>query len=81
MVKTAANTCVRKLLLSINHRIENLSLQSTENRCVDFKPHFSIPFPRDPDFVDRPALQEWLEEQYNASLARRIALVGMGGFG
>jgi hypothetical protein len=48
---------------------------------VDVKPHFMIPFPRDPDFVDRPVLRGWLEEQYNASPARRLALVGMGGFG
>ncbi|KAL7921812.1 hypothetical protein ACQKWADRAFT_294513 [Trichoderma austrokoningii] len=70
-----------KLLLDINQRIENLSLQAAENRLADPKPHFNIPFPRDLDFVDRPALREWLEEQYNASPARRIALVGMGGFG
>lgn len=70
-----------KLLLDINERIENLSLQSVEDRSKDCKPHFLIPFPRDPDFVDRPVLQEWLEEQYNTNPARRIALVGMGGFG
>ncbi|KAL6910181.1 hypothetical protein GGI43DRAFT_389514 [Trichoderma evansii] len=70
-----------KLLLNINERIENLSLQPGGNTSVNCKPHFIVPFPRDPDFVDRPALRQWLEEQYNASLARRIALVGMGGFG
>ncbi|UKZ86328.1 uncharacterized protein TrAFT101_002164 [Trichoderma asperellum] len=70
-----------KLLLDINGRIENLSLRSVENRSKDCKPHFMIPFPRDPDFVDRPVLREWLEEQYNTNPARRIALVGMGGFG
>jgi hypothetical protein len=48
---------------------------------VEFKPLFIVPFPRDPDFVDRPVLGGWLEEQYNASPARRLALVGMGGFG
>lgn len=81
MVKMAANSRIRKLLLDINERIEKLSLQSVENRSKDCKPHFMIPFPRDPDFVDRPVLREWLEEQYNTNPARRIALVGMGGFG
>ncbi|PON25783.1 hypothetical protein TGAM01_v205220 [Trichoderma gamsii] len=70
-----------KLLLDINHKIENLSLQSTKDRSVEFKALFIMPFPRDPDFVDRPVLRGWLEEQYNASPARRLALVGMGGFG
>lgn len=81
MVKTVADNCIRKLLLNINERIENLSLQSAENGSMDRKPHFMIPFPRDPDFVDRPVLREWLEEQYNANPTRRIALIGMGGFG
>lgn len=81
MTKTVPNTRVRKLLLDMNQRMENLSLPSAEDGPADPKPHFNIPFPRDPDYVDRPALRGWLEEQYNASPARRIALVGMGGFG
>ncbi|KAL9489695.1 hypothetical protein ACSS6W_001972 [Trichoderma asperelloides] len=68
-------------ILQIDQTIERLSLQSVENRSKGCKPHFMIPFPRDPDFVDRPVLREWLEEQYNTNPARRIALVGMGGFG
>jgi hypothetical protein len=76
-----AYTCARKLLLDINKRIENLSLQMVESASINRNSHFVVPFPRDPDFVDRPALREWLEEQYDADPARRIALVGMGGFG
>ncbi|RNJ57579.1 hypothetical protein D7B24_005797 [Verticillium nonalfalfae] len=41
---------------------------------------FTIPFPRDPDFVDRSTLMQRLEDQYKGS-RQRIALVGMGGFG
>ncbi|CRK48035.1 hypothetical protein BN1723_016830 [Verticillium longisporum] len=41
---------------------------------------FMIPFPRDPNCVDRPTLMQRLEDQYKGS-RQRIALVGMGGFG
>ncbi|KAL7798572.1 vegetative incompatibility protein HET-E-1 [Trichoderma ceciliae] len=37
------------------------------------KPHFTVPFPRDLDFLQRPAIQAWLQEQ-QADTASRIAL-------
>jgi hypothetical protein len=68
------------LLLGISKRVENLSLQTIENVSTTRKPHFLVPFPRDPDFVDRPTIRTWMTENYAGS-AGRIALVGLGGFG
>ncbi|KAJ4167392.1 hypothetical protein NW754_011207 [Fusarium falciforme] len=63
------------ILLDIRQKFEGVSLQPmTRNPC------FSVPFDRDPDFVDRPDIMTWLREQYTGS-AGRMALVGMGGFG
>jgi hypothetical protein len=39
-----------------------------------------VPFPPDPDFVHRPAIEKWMQDQYNQP-GRRMALVGVGGFG
>jgi hypothetical protein len=58
----------------------NLSLGTGTDIPETNKAHCCIPFPQDPDFVDRPDIQSWLDEQY-AGPAPRIALVGMGGFG
>lgn len=44
------------------------------------KSHFVLPFPRDRNYVERSAVQTWLEEQY-AGPSQRIALIGLGGFG
>ncbi|KAL1864824.1 hypothetical protein Plec18167_009618 [Paecilomyces lecythidis] len=68
------------LLLQINKGMKNLSLQTVVDISVARKPHFMMPFPRDLDYVERPSLQAWIEQQY-ASRAGRIALVGLGGFG
>ncbi|CAM1512017.1 Fc.00g095300.m01.CDS01, partial [Cosmosporella sp. VM-42] len=68
------------LLHHISRGIENLSLQTTVDVSLARKPHFIMPFPRDPDFVERPALQTWIELQC-AGPASRMALVGLGGFG
>ncbi|KAM0257342.1 hypothetical protein ACHAQJ_004429 [Trichoderma viride] len=61
------------LLLNIHKGIENLSLQTAENTSAGRKSHFIMPFPRDPDFVDRPALRVWLEEQYAGPIAIEFA--------
>ncbi|KAH7124446.1 hypothetical protein EDB81DRAFT_765805 [Dactylonectria macrodidyma] len=42
------------LLLDIRQRIEGVSLQPEEDLSIARKPCFSLPFERDPDFVDRP---------------------------
>lgn len=73
-------TLFRHILLGIDKGIQGLSLQSAEDISKARKPHFIIPFPRDSDFVERPALQSWVREQY-AGPASRMALVGLGGFG
>ncbi|KAI8658994.1 hypothetical protein NCS55_01178200 [Fusarium keratoplasticum] len=68
------------ILLDIQQRFEGVSLQPRRDESVARKPCFCVPFNRDPDFVDRPDILTWLEEQYTGS-AGRMALVGMGGFG
>ncbi|KAM5353336.1 hypothetical protein ACJZ2D_016758 [Fusarium nematophilum] len=60
------------LCLQIDQRY-NLVRHSAE-------PCFSVPFDRDPDFVDRPDIMTWVSEQHTSS-AGRMALVGMDGFG
>ncbi|KAJ4230714.1 hypothetical protein NW757_013979 [Fusarium falciforme] len=68
------------ILLDIQQKFEGVSLQPRRDRSIARKPCFSVPFDRDPDFVDRPDILTWLREQYTGSTGR-MALVGMGGFG
>ncbi|KAH8661168.1 hypothetical protein BGZ61DRAFT_485518 [Ilyonectria robusta] len=68
------------LLLDIRQRIEGVSLQPEEDVSIARKPCFSLPFERDPDFVDRPYIMAWIKDQYTGPVGR-MALVGMGGFG
>ncbi|KAJ3522867.1 hypothetical protein NM208_g12684 [Fusarium decemcellulare] len=68
------------ILLDIQQRFEGVSLQPRRDESVARKPCFCVPFDRDPDFVDRPDILTWLKGQYTGS-ARRMALMGMGGFG
>ncbi|KAJ2897764.1 domain-containing histone demethylation 3D [Zalerion maritima] len=44
------------------------------------KPFSTVPFPPDPDFVDRPDILKWIHEKCTRPTAR-IALVGLGGIG
>ena len=44
------------------------------------KPCSTVPFPPDPDFIDRPEILEWMLSK-SAWPAARIALVGLGGIG
>lgn len=57
-----------------------MSLRADEGASGARIPRSTVPFPPDPDFVDRPAIWAWITEQY-AGPARRLAVVGMGGFG
>jgi hypothetical protein len=43
-------------------------------------PLSTVPFRRDPDFIDRPILLDQLDEKCSAP-ASRVALVGLGGVG
>ncbi|KAJ0358883.1 hypothetical protein COL26b_014447 [Colletotrichum chrysophilum] len=56
------------------------ALSKAEDLSTTRNPHFVVPFPSDPDFVNRPDIWTWIEEQY-AGPNSRFALVGMGGFG
>ncbi|KAK1573934.1 P-loop containing nucleoside triphosphate hydrolase protein [Colletotrichum navitas] len=44
------------------------------------KPFSNVPFPPDPDFVERPRITEWLRDKCGRP-AGRAALVGLGGIG
>jgi hypothetical protein len=39
-----------------------------------------VPFTPNPNFVDRPDIETWMQDQYTQP-SQRMALVGMGGFG
>lgn len=68
------------LLLHIKDGVDNFLALTDEDISVAKKPHFLVPFPQDPDFVPRPAIQAQISEQL-AGQASRLALFGMGGFG
>ncbi|KAF6787063.1 Kinesin light chain 5, partial [Colletotrichum sojae] len=57
-----------------------LKLSKLEDPSIARNPHFVVPFPSDPDFVNRSDIWTWIEERY-AGPNSRFALVGMGGFG
>ncbi|KAJ0359932.1 hypothetical protein COL26b_014232 [Colletotrichum chrysophilum] len=58
----------------------SLKLGEAEDLSIALNPHFLVPFPSDPDFVDRSDIWTWMERQY-AGPESRFALVGLGGFG
>ena len=70
----------RELLGGILEGVERLDLHKRGEASTDVTPQIMVPFPRDPNFVDRPSVWPWLEEQY-AGPSHRMALVGFGGFG
>ncbi|KAF5507555.1 Kinesin light chain [Colletotrichum aenigma] len=57
-----------------------LKLSKVEDLSIACNPHFVVPFPSDPDFVNRSDIWTWIEERH-AGPGSRFALVGMGGFG
>ncbi|KAM3504856.1 hypothetical protein MY11210_008194 [Beauveria gryllotalpidicola] len=67
------------LLLDIKSGVDGVPATS-EDVSIARQPHFVVPFPRDPDFVPRPAIQTQIHEQLTGKASRQ-ALFGMGGFG
>ena len=53
---------------------------STEQPKRKGEPFSTVPFGRDPDFVDRPDISSWIREKC-AALVTRAAIVGLGGVG
>ncbi|KAH9225249.1 hypothetical protein K456DRAFT_1419334 [Colletotrichum gloeosporioides 23] len=68
------------LLVDLQRVVQDLKLGKAEDLSIARNPHFLIPFPSDPDFVDRSDIWTWMERQY-AGPESRFALVGLGGFG
>ncbi|PMB67876.1 hypothetical protein BM221_006051 [Beauveria bassiana] len=81
MVSTLEH-CHRRImdgLLIDQTGVDGVSAMS-EDVSIARQPRFFVPFPRDPDFVPRPAIQTQIHEQL-AGKSSRQALFGMGGFG
>jgi len=71
---------IRTVLIDIQEGVKQLGLQTAKDASISRKPQRMVPFPPDPDFVHRPAIEKWMQDQYNQP-GRRMALVGVGGFG
>ncbi|KAF6834014.1 Kinesin light chain 5 [Colletotrichum musicola] len=70
----------RDFLIDLRQGVQDLKLSKVEDLLIACNPHFVVPFPSDPDFVNRSDIWTWIEEQY-AGPESRFALVGLGGFG
>ncbi|KAF4445315.1 kinesin light chain 3, partial [Fusarium acutatum] len=68
------------ILIDIHEGVKQLTLQPTEDASISRKPHLMVPFAPDLDFVHRFTIEKWMQDQYRQP-SRRMALVGMGGFG
>ncbi|KAK1579716.1 uncharacterized protein LY79DRAFT_563680 [Colletotrichum navitas] len=71
---------IQDILFEVQQGVQKLNLTKTEDLSIARKSHFVVPFPSDPDFVDRPDIWVWTKTQHAGS-ERRFALVGLGGFG
>ncbi|KAJ0333855.1 hypothetical protein KNSL1_013718 [Colletotrichum chrysophilum] len=71
---------LQRRLSDLKERLQDLKLDKAEDLSVARSPHFVVPFPSDPDFVNRSGIWTWIEERH-AGPESRFALVGMGGFG
>ncbi|KEY72933.1 hypothetical protein S7711_10212 [Stachybotrys chartarum IBT 7711] len=69
-----------EILVSIQHGVIDQRAKVIEDATAYRKTHYIMPFTLDPEFVQRPDIWAWMCNQY-AGPARRMALVGMGGFG
>lgn len=70
----------RILLFGLQQGVHDLKIGKAEDLSIAHDPHFVVPFPPDPDFVNRSDIWTWMEMQY-AGPGIRFALVGFGGFG
>lgn len=68
------------LLFQIKTGVDRIPVTTNEDISIARKPHFVVPFSRDPDFVPRFIIQTQISEQLGCT-ASRLALIGMGGFG
>ncbi|KAF3343711.1 Putative transporter MCH4 [Verticillium dahliae VDG2] len=68
------------MISEIHEGVRNLASQATEDVSISRKPHHVLPFTLNPDYIHRSALWDWIRHQYTQP-ARRMALLGMGGFG
>jgi hypothetical protein len=69
-----------EILVSIQHSVIDQKAKVIEDASAYRRTHYLMPFTCDPEFIQRPEIWAWMCHQY-AGLGRRMALVGMGGFG
>jgi len=55
------------------------SLTVTERSASPVGPFSNVPFPRDPDYVERPMVSEEIHSRLRPGA--RLALIGLGGVG
>lgn len=67
------------MIIEIKNRMDNMSLAQRE-QSPNSKTSFLVPYYQDTDYVNRPALERWLQEQ-DTGPHSRFSLVGLGGFG
>ncbi|KAH6704594.1 kinesin light chain 3 [Verticillium dahliae] len=77
---TETDCSIRTMISEIHEGVRNLASQATEDVSISRKPHHVLPFTLNPDYIHRSALWDWIRHQYTQP-ARRMALLGMGGFG
>ncbi|XEU94717.1 hypothetical protein FSHL1_000001 [Fusarium sambucinum] len=68
------------ILVDINDGVKQLWLRGTEDVLTSSKPHLMVPFTPNLNFIHRPEIETWIQDQYRQP-SQRMALVGMGGFG
>lgn len=79
LVSSFKLTEIRNMLLEIQTKLDNISLVQ-EQPTPEFKRAFLVPYYQDKDYIRRPTLEHWLDEQ-EAGDNTRFSLVGLGGFG
>lgn len=56
-----------------------MSLTAAERQKSPVRPFSNVPFPRDPDYIDRTAISDEINRKIVPGA--RLALVGLGGVG
>lgn len=77
---TGYSCCFRALLFDINKKVEDISPINRDDVSASRVPKCTVPFPPDPDFVDRPEVWTQIMDKYGSATSR-VVLLGMGGFG
>jgi hypothetical protein len=61
-------------------RVLSADIVGAEQLATRPQPLFTVPFPRDPDYVERASITDQIHQKLSVAAAR-VALVGLGGVG